>query len=214
MKAVQPGLQVIGGAVSPRGGDDPDSARLTHSPTTFIADLGLAYRATGRTTPIMDAFGFHPYGDNSSQSPTFAHPNTTRIGLADYGKLVALLGTAFDGTAQAGSTLPILYDEYGVESQIPAAKAALYSGARADDDEADGRADPGLVLLAGARSSRSASRTSKASCSSMRSTSRASRRGSRASTTRTARRSQACRSCAAQPTRCGAGPSRTATGWR
>ncbi|MDX6411934.1 MAG: polysaccharide biosynthesis protein PslG [Gaiellaceae bacterium] len=128
VKAVRPSLHVIGGAVSPRGGDDPTSTRLTHSPTTFIRDLGLAYRATGRTTPIMDAFGFHPYGDNSSQPPTFTHPNTTTIGLADYGKLVTLLGTAFDGTAQAGSTLPILYDEYGVETTIPADKAKLYTG--------------------------------------------------------------------------------------
>jgi hypothetical protein len=128
VKAVRPTMQVIGGAVSPRGGDDPTSIRLTHSPTTFIKDLGLAYRATGRTAPIMDAFGFHPYGDNSSQPPSFAHPNTTTIGLADYGKLVALLGTAFDGTAQAGSTLPILYDEYGVESIIPPEKASLYTG--------------------------------------------------------------------------------------
>jgi hypothetical protein len=128
VKAAQPKLQVIGGAVSPRGGDDPGSTRLTHSPTTFIKDFGLAYRASGRTTPIMDAFGFHPYGDNSSQPPSFAHPNTTTIGLADYGKLVALLGTAFDGTAQLGSTLPILYDEYGVESIIPAEKVSLYTG--------------------------------------------------------------------------------------
>jgi hypothetical protein len=128
VKAAQPAMRVIGGAVSPRGGDDPNSSRLTHSPTTFIKDFGLAYRATARTTPIMDAFGFHPYGDNSSQPPTFAHPNTTTIGLADYAKLVSLLGIAFDGTAQAGSTLPILYDEYGVESQIPAAKSALYTG--------------------------------------------------------------------------------------
>src|SRR6266850_2047031 len=40
VKAAQPKLQVIGGAVSPRGGDDPTSTRLTHSPTTFIKDLG------------------------------------------------------------------------------------------------------------------------------------------------------------------------------
>ena len=32
-------------------------------------------------------------------------------------------------TAQPGSELPILYGEFGVESQIPAAKAALYTGA-------------------------------------------------------------------------------------
>ncbi|HWI07740.1 MAG TPA: hypothetical protein VNT54_09525, partial [Solirubrobacteraceae bacterium] len=48
--------------------------------------------------------------------------------LADYGKLVALLAEAFDGTGQRGSTLPILYDEFGVESVIPASKSALYTG--------------------------------------------------------------------------------------
>ena len=31
----------------------------------------------------------------SSTSPNFPHPNTTSIGLADYDKLVSLLGTAF-----------------------------------------------------------------------------------------------------------------------
>ena len=38
-------IQVIGGAVSPRGGDRPGGIRPTHSPTTFITDLGNAYRA-------------------------------------------------------------------------------------------------------------------------------------------------------------------------
>ena len=42
---------------------------------------------------------------------------------------MALLGTAFDGTAQRGSTLPIVYGEYGVETAIPAGKAGAYSGA-------------------------------------------------------------------------------------
>jgi hypothetical protein len=76
----------------------------------------------------MDMFGFHPYTDNSSQPPTFEHPNTTTVAIADYRKLVSLLGQAFDGTPQAGSTLPILYDEFGIESQIPTGKAGLYSG--------------------------------------------------------------------------------------
>src|SRR5205823_6172363 len=46
----------------------------------------------------------------------------------DYGKLASLLGQAFDGTAQRGSTLPIVYDEFGVESMFPASKASLYTG--------------------------------------------------------------------------------------
>jgi hypothetical protein len=96
----------------------------------FIRDLGIAYRASGRSTPIMDGFAFHPYEDNSSIAPvTGTHPNSTTIALADYDKLVGLLGEAFDGTAQPGSTLPIYYDEFGVESQIPPAKQQLYTGA-------------------------------------------------------------------------------------
>ncbi len=128
LKAVSPKITVIGGAVSPRGGDNPKSIRLTHSPTAFITDLGTAYRASGRTLPIMDVFAFHPYMDNSSQSPTVQHPTTTTVSINDYGKLNALLRNGFDGTAQAGSTLPVLYDEFGVESRIPAAQAALYTG--------------------------------------------------------------------------------------
>jgi hypothetical protein len=127
VKAAQPRMQVIGAALSPHGGDNPRGARPTHSPTVFIRDLGAAYRASERTTPIMDVFSIHPYGENSSQSPLVVHASTT-IALADYAKLVTLLGQAFDGTAQPGSTLPILYDEYGVESRIPAGAATLYSG--------------------------------------------------------------------------------------
>jgi hypothetical protein len=77
----------------------------------------------------MDALAIHPYPENSSIAPTFAHPNTTPIGIADYTKLTGLLATAFDGTGQPGSTLPILYAEYGIETQIPAAEASRYTGA-------------------------------------------------------------------------------------
>ena len=120
---------VIGGALSPRGGDKPNTGRDTHSPTTFIPDLGDAYRTSGRTKPIMDWFAIHPYEDNSSIPPTTKHANTTTIAIADYDKLVALLGRAFDGTAQPGSTIPIVYNEFGVEAQVPPDKAGLYEGA-------------------------------------------------------------------------------------
>jgi hypothetical protein len=128
IKAAQPTMKVYGVGLSPRGGDNPNASRLTHSPTVFLRDLGTAYRASGRTAPIMDGLAFHPYQDNSSQPPTFQHPNSTTISIADYGKLVKLLGEAFDGTAQKGSTLRILYDEYGVESLIPTDHSLLYTG--------------------------------------------------------------------------------------
>jgi hypothetical protein len=131
LKAVSPDVRVFGGAISPRGIDRPGTGRDTHSPTVFIQDLGTSYRASGLTGPVMDALAIHPYPENSTVPPTFAHPNTTPIGIADYTKLVGLLTTAFDGTGQPGSTLPILYAEYGVETQIPAAKASLYTGTEA-----------------------------------------------------------------------------------
>ena len=130
LKAADPGVEVIGGAVSPRGGDRPGGSRPTHSPTAFIADLGAAYRASGRTTPIMDAFAIHPYEDNSSIAPAKGAPpaRRRRSRSATTGSSCRCSAQAFDGTAQAGSTLPIYYDEFGVESQIPPAKASLYTG--------------------------------------------------------------------------------------
>jgi hypothetical protein len=129
LKVVSPEITVIGGSVSPRGGDKHTLRRQTHSPTRFITELGKAYRASGRWRPIMDAFAFHPYGENSSVPPEFQrHPRSTSIGLSEYDRLVRLLGNAFDGTAQEGSTLPIVYDEYGVDSVIPSSKRSMYGG--------------------------------------------------------------------------------------
>ena len=129
IKAVDARTRVWGGALAPRGIDRPGTGRDTHSPVKFLKDMGAAYRASGRTLPIMDGLAFHPYADSSGQSPATPHPKSTTIGLADYDRLIQTLAGAFDGTPQAGSTLPILYDEFGVESQIPAGKAKLYTGA-------------------------------------------------------------------------------------
>jgi len=128
LKLARPRSTIYGGALAPRGVDRPNTGRDTHSPTAFITDIGTAYRTSGRALPIMDALAFHPYPESSATGPGLAHPNGTSIGIADYAKLVALLGAAFDGTPQRGSTLPILYAEFGVETQLPPAKAPLYTG--------------------------------------------------------------------------------------
>jgi hypothetical protein len=128
MKAADSKVFINGGSVSPRGIDRPGTGRDTHSPTAFITDMGIAYRAMKRNKPIMDGFSFHPYGENSSTPPTLVHTSGTSLGLSDYPKLVSLLGKAFNGTAQKGSTLPIVYDEYGVDSQIPMTKRSFYGG--------------------------------------------------------------------------------------
>ncbi len=120
LKAVDEDVNVIGGALAPRGQDKAGAARETHSPTTFIEDLGTAYRASGRTAPVLDMFDLHPYGTNSSE-PTIPHPNTRTIGLADYDKLQRLLREAF------GSELPVVYGEYGIETTVEGQEAA-YTG--------------------------------------------------------------------------------------
>ena len=131
LKAVSPDINVIGGSVSPRGQDKFPSPRHTHSPTTFITDLGTAYRRSGRTKPVMVAFAFDPYLIPSRLPPTFTNPRNTTIALSDYGKLVRLLTRAFAGTAQPGATLPIVYDEFGYQSQIPAHKRSIYTNLNA-----------------------------------------------------------------------------------
>jgi hypothetical protein len=129
LKGVSVSIRVWGGALARSGSDNPVLARQTHSPVAFIQDIAAAYRGSGRTKPIMDGLAYHPYMENSAVPPTETHNDvSTTITIADYSRLVALLGQAFDGTAQPGSTLPILYDEFGVESLVPSAEARFYSG--------------------------------------------------------------------------------------
>jgi hypothetical protein len=126
LKAVSPRIKVYGGNLAPRGFDDAESPRPTQSPTSFIRNMGIAYRESGRTKPIMDVFSIHPYQTRSSIPPGQPHTGTS-LGFGDYDKLVALLGEAFDGTAQPGTDLPIAYTEYGVQSVIPESAQAPYT---------------------------------------------------------------------------------------
>src|SRR6266511_4798688 len=55
LKAVDPGLDVTGFGLSPRGNDDFDAdSNVSHSPVRFLREIGDAYRASGRTKPIAD----------------------------------------------------------------------------------------------------------------------------------------------------------------
>jgi hypothetical protein len=124
VKRADPELRVWGGALAPRGIDRPNTGRDTHSPTTFIRDLGEAYRASGRDEPPLDGFAFHPYPASSSMPPDRpTDPKSSAILMADYEeKLRPLLDEAF------GPGLPVLYSELGVETAIPPDKAGLYEG--------------------------------------------------------------------------------------
>jgi hypothetical protein len=120
LKSVDPGLQVIGGALD---------AQL--APGTFVLSLGQAYRRSGRTAPVMDALAIQPSGLQSAEPPATVHPSGPTT-IADYSRLVANLKRAFDTTAQPGATLPIVYDGYGVQAAVPPEKASLYTGVETD----------------------------------------------------------------------------------
>ena len=87
LKAVDPRDRASGAARSrPRGIDRPGTGRDTHSPVAFLKDLGAAYRASGRTLPVMDGLAFHPYADTlrpvarhaaSRSRPPSGSPTTT-----------------------------------------------------------------------------------------------------------------------------------------
>jgi hypothetical protein len=127
LKAVSSRIQVIGGALAPRGSDRPGTKRDTHSPTRFIEDLGAAYKASGRSRPVMDAFSVHPYMRTSELRPTDTHTASTTITIGDYSKLASLLSHAFAGTPQRGRGLPIYYTEFGVQTRVPAGHRGAYS---------------------------------------------------------------------------------------
>ena len=144
LKAVSPRIRVIGGALAPRGSDRPGLKRDTHSPTQFINDLAAAYRASGRTMPVMDAFAIHPYMRTSFFPPGESHPSSTTITLGDYPRLTRLLAAAFARTGQPGRGLPIYYTEFGVQTKVPRehrhAYTDLKSAAAADAVDPDTQA--------------------------------------------------------------------------
>jgi hypothetical protein len=94
-----------------------DSTASAHAPAAFLAAVGRAYRASGRTRPLVDAFGHNPYPFSSDESPTALHSGDF-LGEGDYLRLAATLREAFADTAQR--PLAIWYLEDGYQSRVPA----------------------------------------------------------------------------------------------
>ncbi len=67
-----------------------DSTASAHSPIAFLDAMAAAYRASGRTRPLVDAFGHNPYPLTPTEPPTAVHRGDF-VGEADYTKLVAAL---------------------------------------------------------------------------------------------------------------------------
>jgi hypothetical protein len=144
LKLVRPDASVWGPAISSRGNDNPAAlSNPSHSPVWFIKDLGDAYRASGRTTPIFDQFDMHPYPPVQDTDPFSAPFQWPQAGAANLDRVKQALWDAFHRTGQptvaeglrvrsAGETpipgLPINLDEAGEQTLVPAPEMPAYDG--------------------------------------------------------------------------------------
>ena len=102
-----------------------DSTASAHDPAAFLRRLGATYRASGRTQPLVDAFGHNPYPLRPGE-PAGARHRGGFIGEGDYPELVATLTAAFSGTPQR--SLDIWYLEDGFQAAVPRRLAHRYTG--------------------------------------------------------------------------------------
>ncbi len=86
------------------------------TPATTLAALAAAYRASGRTAPLMGGLAFQPAADAAAGLWS----------LGDLPRLTAALASGFGGTVQTGASLPLLVDSLAFPSTIPADKSSLY----------------------------------------------------------------------------------------
>ncbi len=113
--------RVIGMALSPRSNGSGQTA-----PIPFIKAVGAAYKASGRTMPIMDQMSIHPYPNPSSPSdgPDVGYTNPSFYGVPNLDRVKQAVYDAFHGTGQPTTVngLTFRIDELGwqtITTQYP-----------------------------------------------------------------------------------------------
>jgi hypothetical protein len=130
LKRVNRANRVIGLGLSGRGNDMSYArSNASTSPVRFLRDLGAAYRASGRTLPLMDELGIHPYprSDRDSASAGDVWP---RAGLVNVARIKQAFWDAFAGTGQptVEQGLKLRVDEIAWQTTVPARSRAAYFG--------------------------------------------------------------------------------------
>jgi hypothetical protein len=169
LKAVDPGIDVIAFGLSPRGNDDFDAvSNVSHSPIRFLAEVGEAYRKSGRTKPIADDISIHCYPNQNTDAPSVGYV-WPKVGCVNLDRFKQAWWDAFHWTAQplfreagqsSGPFARIYVDEVGYQARIAPEKASLYTGAEnvpAVDEQTQGSyyaqlielmaCDPNVALL-------------------------------------------------------------------
>ena len=128
LKGIDPGLEVVGIGLSPRGNDKPKAkSNVSTSPVRFLRALGAWYRASGRTRPLMDSFSFHPY-PNRATDPLDRGYGWPNAGFVNLDRIKLALWDAFNGTAQPTTIngLRLHLDEVGW--QVDTSRRVGYQG--------------------------------------------------------------------------------------
>ncbi len=100
LKALNPAIDVIGAGMSPRGNDDPHAtSNASLSPVRFVAALGKAYRASGRTKPLFDEWAWHCYPNVNTDPVSKGYP-WPQTGCVNADRVKQSIWDAFNGTAQ------------------------------------------------------------------------------------------------------------------
>lgn len=130
LKEVDPDIRVVGVGLSGRGNDLPLApSNASTSPVRFLRDLGAAYRARGRTLPLMDELGLHLY-PRSDRDSVAAGDRWPRAGIVNLARIKQAVWDAFGGTGQptVERGLKLRIDEIGWQAAVPAGLRSAYVG--------------------------------------------------------------------------------------
>jgi len=123
--AADSSARVIGFGLSPRSNGASQTA-----PIPFILAVGAAYKASGRTTPIMDQMSIHPYPNpnHPTDGPDVGYANPDFYGVPNLDGVKQALYDAFHGTGQPTtlSGLTFRIDELGWQTITPGALYPQY----------------------------------------------------------------------------------------
>ena len=110
--AADPLANVIGFGLSPRSNGPTQTA-----PIPFIRGVAAAYRASGRTAPLMDEMSVHPYPNPNSptDSPDVGYSNPDFFGIPNLDRVKQAVWDSFKGTGQPTTVdgLQFVVDELG-----------------------------------------------------------------------------------------------------